>query len=188
MQGQASFGGMDVTGDNPPRWYACHTRARAEKRVEQLLLEHHIEAYLPAVHRERVWADRKKIVSFPLFPSYVFGRFDMRDLHRVLSVPGVATIVRMAGRPAPIRDAEIENIRRLTQGLALTDQHPEPEPFHTGEWVRVTTGPFEGVEGVVTQVRGRGRVLAGLRTIGQGISIDVAARFLLSIAPPSDGD
>jgi transcriptional antiterminator RfaH len=154
--------------DDAPRWYACYTRARAEKRVEQLLLERNIGAYLPTMTRERVWADRRKAVVFPLFPSYVFGRFELHELHHVLSVPGVATVVRVAGRLAPIRDDEIENIRRLAAGLAHTHQPPEHQPFQEGQWVRVTGGPFLGLEGAVIETRSRHRVLAGLRTHRSG--------------------
>jgi len=58
------------------RWYACRTRARAEKRAARLLSGNGVESYLPPIERQRQWADRKKRVAFPLFPGYVFARFD----------------------------------------------------------------------------------------------------------------
>jgi transcription antitermination factor NusG len=164
-----------------PRWFACYTRARAEKRVERMLLERSIDAYLPTMTLKRVWADRQKVVAFPLFPSYVFGRFELRDLHRVLTIPGVATVVRIGGQPAPVPDADIENIRRLVAGLTKTDQRPELRPFQEGERVVVSDGPFRGIEGVVTQLRGRAHVLVGLRTIGYSLSVQIQERLLQSI-------
>jgi transcription antitermination factor NusG len=172
---------MNETPADSPRWYACYTRARAEKRVEQLLLERNLGAYLPTITRTQVWADRKKLVVFPLFASYVFGRFGLHELHRVLTIPGIATVVHHAGRPAAIPDAEIENIRRLAFGLAHSDQQPELQPFQEGQWVRVADGPFLGLEGVVIQLRGRHRVLAGLRAIGQGLSIEIDRHLLQAI-------
>jgi transcription antitermination factor NusG len=166
------------------RWYACQTRSRAEKRVERLLMDRGIEAYLPRVHRERRWADRTRIVEFPLFPGYVFGRFRLDQLHPVLATVGLTTVVRLAGRPAPIADDEIENLRRLAAGVAATSQRPQPQPFSEGDWVRVIGGPFGDLEGVVVQLRGKRHVLAGLRAIGQGIVVFIEAGRLQKIATP----
>ncbi|HUF69873.1 MAG TPA: UpxY family transcription antiterminator [Longimicrobiales bacterium] len=153
-------------------WYACRTRARTEKRVERRLLDRDVDAYLPTFPLVRRWADRRRTVAFPLFPGYVFARFEFQDLYRVLAVPGLATIVRQGGRLAPIRDAEIDNIRRVAAGLDVTCVRPRRVRFRRGEAVRVIGGPFEGVEGVIHQVRGSSRVLVGL-SIGLAVSIVV---------------
>jgi transcription antitermination factor NusG len=71
-----------------PHWYACYTRARHEKRVDEQLAERGLETYLPLLARERQWSDRRKVVEFPLFPGYVFCRFTLDELHEVLTVPG----------------------------------------------------------------------------------------------------
>lgn len=84
-----------------PRWYACYTRARSEKQVARLLSERRIESYLPLLPRLSQWTDRRKLVEFPMFPNYVFVRFTLRDMHAVLMTPGVSTIVRVNGYPAP---------------------------------------------------------------------------------------
>lgn len=162
-----------------PRWYACYTRARHEKQVEKLLRQRGMESYLPVVPRERQWKDRKKVVEFPLFPSYVFGRFALRSMHDVLTVPGVSTIVRVDGQPTPIPDEDLENVRRFAEALATGGVEPEPVPFvEEGQWVRVTEGAFKGVEGTVIERRGRKRVLVGLPTIGQGLEVDIHTRIL----------
>jgi len=166
----------------PGQWYVCYTRSRAEKRVERLLLERRIEAYLPTIELKRKWADRTRLVTFPLFPGYVFGRFTLHHLYRVLAIPGVSSVVRLGGRLAPIPDAEIENIRRLAAGLCGRDRQPELRPFQEGDTVRVSDGPFRGVEGVVIQVRGRAHVLVGLRAIGQCISLCIDEHLLEPIA------
>src|SRR5688572_12098735 len=127
------------------RWYACYTRARAEKQVAKSLQDRCIDSYLPLVMRERQWKDRKKVVPFPLFPSYVFGRFALRDMHAVLRTPGVSTIVRSrGGHPTPIADEELENVRRFAKALAETGLEVEARPMlEEGQRVRVLEGPFE---------------------------------------------
>jgi transcription antitermination factor NusG len=171
-----------------PRWYACYTRARHEKQVEELLRQKGIESFLPLVPRERKWKDRTKVVPFPMFPSYVFGRFAIAGVHEVLSIPGVATIVRTNGYPAAIPEAELENVRRFAEGLAAGGGEPEFEPFvQEGDWVRVREGPFAGVLGIVREVRGRKRVLVGLSTIGQGLLVDMDAYTLEPLPGPPGG-
>ena len=169
-----------------PRWYACYTRARHEKQVESLLAQKGVESYLPVVPQERQWKDRKKLVAWPLFPSYVFARFTLREVHNVLVIPGVSTIVRVHGRPAPIPDQELENVRRFVGAVAQTGALPEVRPLiEEGDWVRVVEGPFLGVEGRVVERRGRRRVLVGLGAIGQGLEVDIDTQMLKVIARPS---
>jgi transcription antitermination factor NusG len=164
-----------------PHWYACYTRARHEKRVSEQLVRRGVETYLPLMQRERQWSDRRKLVEFPLFPGYVFGRFALAELHRVVTVPGVAMVIRHNGVPSPIADHELENVRRFVAGLAESGQVPEPRPLEPGEAVRVMHGPFAGVQGVVVERRGRRRVLVGLTTIGQGMEVDIDGRNLQPI-------
>src|SRR4051812_38379826 len=96
-----------------PHWYACYTRSRHEKQVEQQLQQRGLESYLPVIPLMRQWKDRKKRVQFPLFPSYVFGRFTLKELHTVLTTPGVSTIVRANGYPTPIPERDIANVQKF---------------------------------------------------------------------------
>ncbi len=167
-------------------WYACFTRARHEKRVRTALAQRGFEAYLPLYPRKRQWKDRKKVVDWPLFPSYVFLRMTLRELHRVLATPGVSTVVRTGEYPTPIPEAELENVRRFVHALTVSGSEPDPWPFlREGQWVRVVRGPFEGVYGIIRERRGRKRMLVGLEKIGQGFEVDIAAGDLKPVpAPP----
>jgi transcription antitermination factor NusG len=167
------------------RWYACYTRARHEKRVGATMQERGIETFLPLVVRESQWKDRRKLVEWPLFPSYVFGRFALGQSHRVLDVPGVSTLVKADGRPVPIDDADIENVRLFAAALSEGDVPFDARPFLAkGAWVEVMDGPFRGVRGVVVERRGKRRVLIGLKAIGQGLEIDVDSGVLRPIPAP----
>ena len=161
------------------RWYACYTRARHEKTVDRQLRGRGIETYLPLLERERRWKDRTKRVAFPLFPSYVFARFTLRDIHEILRTPGVSTIVRVAGHPAPIPDQELANVRLFVDALQTTGSEPDFGPYvEEGKRVRVVAGPLRGVEGIVVERRGRHRVLVGVSAIRQGLEVDVAVETL----------
>jgi transcription antitermination factor NusG len=156
-----------------PAWYACLTRARAEKKVTTLLTQRGVQSYLPVVPRLRQWHDRKKRVAIPLFPSYVFAKFEARGVLPILKTPGVASVVRFDGRLAAIPDADIENIARFAELLADSGYEPPPVRFEKGQRIKIVSGPFEGVYGTVVEARGRRRVLVGLETIGLGFEVDV---------------
>jgi transcription antitermination factor NusG len=178
--GLAAYGAGEVL-----RWYACYTRSRHEKIVDRQLRERGYGSFLPLVPRESQWKDRRKTVEWPLFPSYVFGRFPLSEAHNVLSIPGVATLVKSNGQPVPVGDAELENVRRFAR--ALRSQAVELERtavFAEGDWVRVRSGPLEGVLGVVVQQRGRRRVRIGLEAIGQAFEVNIGTMMLEPVSPP----
>jgi len=154
-------------------WFALYTSARAEKKVDWILKRQQVDSFVPVVPLERQWHDRRKVVDWPLFPSYVFARFPLSKLYTVLATPGIAFMVTCNGRPAPIAHQEIANIAAFARALARGGSLPTPVSFEAGERVRIAAGPFAGVEGVVLEQRGRRRVLVGLTTIRLGFEVDV---------------
>src|SRR3954453_3637035 len=173
-----------------PQWWAAYTRGRHEKRAAALLEQRGIENFLPLHARMEQWNDRKKRVLWPLFPSYLFVRCDLRDLPRVLGGYGIVTVVRVGSTPMPVPDEEGENVRRFAAAIEAHGLEPELEPYlAVGERVCIGAGPLCGVEGIVVQRRGRPRVLVGLQAVGQGLSVEVDAASLqpLGTPPPRAG-
>ncbi len=161
------------------RWYACRTRAHAEKKVDELLVRAGFETYLPLIVRQRQWADRRKMVAFPLFPGYTFAQFDLTRYHDVLTTPGIVAVVRANGHPTPVRQAELESVRLLVSGVEGTGVEPDPvDFFEPGDPVRVIGGPFVGMTGVLLHGRGPVRMAVRLTSIRQALSI-VLDRALL---------
>ncbi len=153
-------------------WSVCRTKSRAEKKVEQQLSGAGFEAYLPVVEEERQWADRKKTVAFPLFPGYLFARFRLTELHEVLGLPGVASVLRPNGYPTPVRDEELASLRRFVDGVKETGALPVPWDFlEPGRDVVVVSGPFEGMLGVMVEDRGRARVVVRIAVLRQATSV-----------------
>ena len=165
-----------------PRWYACYTRARAEKRAASLLASNGVESYLPVIEQLRQWSDRKKRVAFPLFPGYVFARFDLRRTYDVVNIPGIVAIVGVDGDPAPIRDEELESVRILVSGVNAGEEVPKVvETFTVGQVVIATEGAFAGMRGVLLEERGRTRVVVRLSGLCQAVSVELPRRFLRSV-------
>jgi transcription antitermination factor NusG len=100
------------------RWYVVYTKPRWEKKVYGLLIKKGIEAYCPLNKLRKKWSDRMKWVEEPLFKSYVFVWVTEEQQSEVRIVNGVMNFVYWLGKPAIVRDKEIETIRKF-----LNDYH-----------------------------------------------------------------
>jgi transcription antitermination factor NusG len=164
------------------RWYACRTRARAEKKVDRLLSAAGVTSYVPLVERVRTWSDRSKRVAFPLFPGYVFARSTLASLPEIVRTPNLIEIVRVNGAPTPIRETEIESIRSLVHGSQLVGEEPSVHEYLVrGQEVRVTQGPFQGMQGILTEVRGKTKIIVRLAAIRQAVSVEMASGCVLPV-------
>ncbi len=152
-----------------PKWYAIQTRSRFEKKVVAELEHRGVQNFLPVQQQVRRWSDRKKLVSFPLFPGYAFVRIpaDSRMRMVVASVPGVVGFVGTNRGPAPIPASEIEQI----QHLILNNIPVTGEVFpRIGQRVRISGGALDGLEGVLVGTRGERRFVVSVSTIERSIS------------------
>ncbi|MDZ7374416.1 MAG: UpxY family transcription antiterminator [candidate division KSB1 bacterium] len=183
--------GVDLPG-NEARWYALYTRSRHEKKVELQLLQKGIECYLPLRYTWRQWSDRRKLIQEPLFRCYVFVYGDERQRLAALQTYGAVRFVSFNGRPAVVREEEIENIRRILR------ERPEAEacePWVVGEVVEIVRGPLAGIRGTLLEIRGSRRLVVSIDSIRQGVRFEVdgsdvrslgsspaSARFVLASA------
>ncbi|PWT73099.1 MAG: antitermination protein NusG [Bacteroidetes bacterium] len=139
--------------ENLFNWYALYTRQSWEKKVADLLTAKSIENYCPLNRVYREWSDRKKIISVPLFTSYVFVRIDKKDQFQVRSTPGAINFVYWLKKPAIIRDDEIALIKKFLG--EYENVQLEKITVQNGETVRVTNGALRGQEGIVMSASGK---------------------------------
>jgi transcription antitermination factor NusG len=151
-------------------WYAAYTCANQEKRVAAELDVRAVEHFLPLYSSVRRWSDRRVSLELPLFPGYVFVRLALRDRLRVLQIPTVVRLVGFNGHPAALPETEMEIMRSgFSQSLRA-----EPHPFlSVGRRVRITRGPFSGLEGVLKRKRNSLRVVVSLSLIRRAVAVDV---------------
>lgn len=131
-------------------WYAVYTKPRWEKKVAELLNRKDIENYCPLNKVERQWNDRRKIIEEPLFTSYVFVHVPKDQQTEVRKTDGVLNFVYWLGKPAVVRNTEIEAIRNF-----LSDHRNvrlEKIKVALNDTVRVIHGPLTGQEGSVMEV------------------------------------
>ena len=109
---------------------------------------------MPSYVSKRKWSDRVKTLSLPLFPGYVFCRFDLHTRLPILVTPGVMAVVGVGKAPVAIEDGEILAIHRVIDSGLPTQRWPY---LNCGEMVRVETGPLEGLTGIVVRMKGSDR-------------------------------
>ena len=131
-------------------WYVVYTKPRSEKKVHQQFLGKGIESYCPTQIVEKQWTDRVKKTEQPLFTSYVFVQSTKENLTNVRYVPGVVNFVYWLGKPAAIRDVEIEELK-----LFLESNKTETFDIQTiqvNDKIVLKTGAFKDKIGVVKKV------------------------------------
>ena len=159
----------------PASWYAIQTRSRFEKAVRTELTSRGIENYLAEFTEIHQWKDRKKAVTMPLFPGYVFARFGAAERARgeVLRTNGVVRILGIGCVMEPIPSTEIESIRQLL----LSGNQCYSYPFvREGAWVRVRRGPLTGVEGRLVQIKSQTRLVLSINLLSRSVATEMDAR------------
>lgn len=162
---------------NQPNWYAIYTKPRAEKKVFERLSQSRHNVYLPLITSMRQWSDRKKKVAVPLISGYVFVNIDKEYLPEILKIQGTVGILRYLGKPAIIRDYEIENLKILMNDA---EQLCELENmlFEKGELVEVIRGPFNGLKGQSVNIQGKHRIVIEIEAIGSRLAVNVPVAFV----------
>jgi len=133
------------------KWFAVYTRPRWEKKVNQLLQEKGLESYCPLNKVRRKWSDRIKIVEEPLFKSYVFVKVSDDDRSNVRMTDGAINFVYWNGKPAVIREKEINAIRRFLDEYENVEARPMN--LKIDQRVRITNGTLMDQEGKVLDLR-----------------------------------
>lgn len=166
------------------KWLALYCRPRWEKKVNQLLTEKGLESYCPLNKVRRKWSDRVKLVEEPLFKSYVFVKVSDEDRTLVRMTPGVVNFVYWNGRPAVIREKEIQAIKRFLNEHENVEV--EPMDIQKHERVKVTSGPLMDQEGEVVDVRHK-TVKVAIDSLGYVLIAHIDRTKLIS-ARPTNGE
>jgi transcription antitermination factor NusG len=161
-------------------WWALYTRHQHEKAVADALSAKGLEVFLPAYESVRRWKDRRKVLSLPLFPCYVFVRGGLNRRLPIVTTPGIHMILSHGETFAAIPEAEIEAIRRTVGG----DFRVEPHPFlNCGDRVRVTRGSLLGVEGILVRKKNIFRLVLSVEMLARSVGVEVDAADVEPVRP-----
>jgi transcription antitermination factor NusG len=152
-------------------WYALYTKSRNEKKLAERLEAKGFEVYAPTQTVYKQWSDRKKKVSEILFKSYVFAKFDLeKDKITVLQTAGAVAVVNWLGKPAAIRDQEINAIRDFLN--EYKDVSVEGLDFNKGDALKITNGKLQDEYGTVVR-QTKHKVILQLEKIGMSLQAEI---------------
>ncbi|MBD1363080.1 UpxY family transcription antiterminator [Mucilaginibacter sp. ZT4R22] len=163
---------------NNDNWMVLYTRSRWEKKVDQLLKEQNIISYCPLVKTSKKWADRNKTVEIPLFNSYLFVRANYTDLEKITQTSGVITYVTFCGKPAIVRDNEIESIRKIVRKYSDIESIPLND-LQIGDEAIIADGPLCNQRGEVQQVNGKSVVMV-LKSMNCALTVKIDSKELIA--------
>jgi transcription antitermination factor NusG len=151
-------------------WYALRTKHQHEKSVTNVLAEKGFEVLCPTYAEVHRWKDRKKEVTLPLFPGYLFFANGLERKVDLLSTPGVCAIVSFGNTPALVPQSEIEAI----QLAMLSSRVMGPHPFlKEGDRVRLRSGPLAGIEGILQKRKDGYRLVLSIELLGRSVAVEV---------------
>lgn len=161
-------------------WFALTVAPRKEKITAQTLRQAGLEDFLPLYSVRRKWSDRIKKHENPLFPGYVFCRFDSAMRQPVLKTPGVVSIVSFGKNPEPVDDGEIAALQAVCRsGLAAA---PWPMP-KVGSKVLLRDGPLKGLEGLFVEDK-KTRLVLSLTLLQRAVAVEIDREWISPVRGP----
>ncbi len=148
-------------------WYAIKTRPRWEKKVAKSLEIKGIENYCPLNKVTRQWSDRKKVILEPIFRGYVFVKVEEEKKWEIKKIDGILNYVYWLGKPAKIKDKEINTIRKFLH--EFDEIEVQQIGFQINEKVRIRQGVLMNYEGILLEVSGN-RAFVKIESMGLQLS------------------
>ena len=163
--------------ESSKKWFALYTRPRWEKKVSSVLEAKGVECWCPLKKTQKQWSDRKKIVEEPLFTSYVFVRIDDLEKSVVLMTDGIINFVYHIGKPAIIRDKEIDLIKKFLSEKEASISVQSLQSLDENTRIKVNHGVFMDTTGTVMK-GGKRKVYVKLESLDQVMIVEFPVEHL----------
>src|SRR5215470_18098776 len=171
-------------GSGRARWYIVHAYSNFEGKVAEAIrdqasrqgLEDQFEdIQVPTEEVTEVVRGSKKVRQHRHFPGYVLVKMEMTDeaYHLVKNTPKVTGFLGTQNKPQPVSDREVERILGRVAEAGVAKPRPKVN-FEVGERVKVSDGPFQSFEGMVSDVdEERGRLKVAVMIFGRETPVDL---------------
>ena len=169
---------MTLTGLE--KWFVIKTNPRAEKKVYERIISLGLNAYIPLISTIKQWSDRKKKVDLPLIPSTLFIHCLETELHKVYNVIGFHSFLYFLGKPAVVRDYEINNLKILLKEKD-SFENEEFESLSQGDLVEVIRGPFQGLIAKSVEINRSHKLIVEIEGLGQRFTVHVPRSFVKKV-------
>jgi transcription antitermination factor NusG len=170
--------GTDTRRTTKFPWFALQVRSRHESCVADYLNGQGYEWFLPLYKSRKRWSDRIKEVESPLFPGYLFCRFNQHDRLPILKTPGVIQIVGFNRVPAVVEESEIGALQTLM--AAGVPNHPCPF-LGVGDKVRIESGPLRDLEGILMDFKGHHRLVLSVTLLQRSVAVEIDSALVIPV-------
>lgn len=143
-----------------------YTKPRQEKSLARQLVAMDLSFYLPLIPKTNVIRGRKVTSWIPLFCGYVFFFGTDEERCRALATHRITMTI-----PAPSVEEMAQDLRNIQALIASGAPLTVEGRLQPGRRVRVITGTLMGVEGTITERRGRDYLLIAIDFLQQGVSL-----------------
>jgi len=171
---------LGTLGTDSQQWFALQVRTRWETSTAVLLSGKGYEALLPTYKTKKRWNGRHRDVNAPLFPGYVFCRFDVQKRLPVLVTPGVIAVVGRGRVPLPVDDTEIAAI----QTVVSSGWRAEPWPYlELGQRIRIERDALAGLEGILVNFKGSHRLVVSVSLLRRSVALEIDRSCVRPVGP-----
>jgi transcriptional antiterminator NusG len=163
-------------------WHVLWTHSHCEQSVYDQLAGRGFNPFLPKIEVWSVRAGRRRAISAPMFPGYLFLN-DTLDKAGHIEVRKARGLARVLGdswdRPAVVPAAEIEAVRQLSSSRVPAFPYPY---LREGRRVRIVSGPLADVEGILVKVRPeKGLLVLSVNLLQRSVAVEVDATHVVTV-------
>lgn len=155
------------------KWWAVYTKPRQEKSLARELLNYQVPFFLPLITKRMIYRGRRIQSQLPLFSGYLFLLGSDEERLRAVATNRVSQLVTVHDEASLVSD--LRSIHQLIQADAPLSVESRLQP---GKRVRVTAGPFMGLEGTVEACKSGYRLIVGVQLLQRGVSLEIDDAYL----------
>jgi len=162
-------------------WYVIQTKPKKEGEAINFLSNKGVEIFAPLLEEFRFRNGGIKMERKPLFPGYIFGKFDLeQDYSLVRWGKGVKCVLGYGGYPVPLAEEVVITIKERTDGDNIVRLI---QNFKPNDVVRIKTGPLKELLGIFERwVSENERVRILLNLIGYQPAVEMHYSMLEKVA------
>jgi len=156
-----------------PRWFACHTKPRCEKKFAALLTRERMDHYLALIRSVRQYGRQRKVFTKPLFAGYVFGRLEPTRKERLYQHDLLVRAIPVENEAQFLQ--QLADVKTICASGLEAMLHPL---LRKGSRVRVVGGALHGIEGFVDNPANPQGVVVSMDVLQQGLLVRLPLHHL----------
>ncbi|KAB8028049.1 transcription termination/antitermination protein NusG [Fluviispira multicolorata] len=154
------------------QWYVAHTQPLKEKYAKSHLLEQDFEVYLPCIKKIRRHARKVDEVLAPLFPRYLFVKFDIEKdrWSKINGTRGISSLITANYVPVQLSEQIIYELKKNENKDGILPIS-SLELFSKGDKVKIVEGSFKDHNAIFESFTDKDRVQLLLNFLGREMKV-----------------